>query len=113
MPVNQSTPRPITPEQLRDARRLLGWSRDRLAGRSDTNLGFIGVFEDTGRIARFLWHPDGFNALDAIRTALEQAGVTFTNGDEPGVKHKRKLDRSTKHEDAATFNPAAKTRASR
>jgi len=27
--------------------------------------------------------------VTAIRTALEAAGVTFTNGDEPGVKLKR------------------------
>ena len=30
--------------------------------------------------------------LAAIRTALEAAGVTFTNGDEPGVKLKRQHD---------------------
>ena len=33
-------------------------------------------------------HP---RTLAAIRTALEAAGVTFTNGDEPGVKL-RKLE---------------------
>ena len=27
-----------------------------------------------------------FDGLAAIRTALEQAGVEFTNGGEPGVK---------------------------
>jgi len=52
-------------------------------------VGFIGGFEDMGRIRTLLWHPDGFDALDAMRTALEAAGVEFTNGDEPGVKLKR------------------------
>jgi transcriptional regulator with XRE-family HTH domain len=33
------------------------------------------------------------NNLAAIRSALEKAGVTFTNGDEPGVKLKRKKAR--------------------
>jgi len=90
-PHTQPAPPPMTPEQLRDARRLLGWSTDRLAVQSNTTAGFIGVFEDTGRIGKFLWHPDGFDALGAIRAALEGAGVEFTNGGEPGVKL-RKLE---------------------
>ena len=32
-------------------------------------------------------------ALLAVRTALEMAGVQFTNGDEPGVKFVRRLER--------------------
>lgn len=83
---------PITPEQLREARGLLGWSRNRLAVQSETTVGFIGGFEDMGRIRTLLWHPDGFNALDAMRTALEAAGIEFTNGDEPGVKLKHQSE---------------------
>jgi len=39
-----------------------------------------------------LYRPEDFDALGAIRTALEAAGVTFPNGDEPGVKLKRQPD---------------------
>jgi hypothetical protein len=46
----------VTPEQCRQARRLMGWSRERLG---------------------------------AMSGAPEQAGVVFTNGDEPGVKLKK------------------------
>jgi len=72
-------PPPITPKQLREARRLLGWSRNRLAVQSGTTVGFIGGFEDMGIIRGLLWHPDGFNALDAMRTALDAAGVEFVD----------------------------------
>ena len=85
----QPAPAPITPEQLRNARELLGWSRDRLAVQSETTAGFIAEFEIKGQIGTFLWHPYGFNALDAIRGALEAGGIEFTNGDEPGVELKR------------------------
>ncbi len=69
----------ITPAQARAARALLGWSQDQLVAVS-------GVPKRT--VAR-LELGDGDpqrRTLAAIRTALEQAGVVFTNGDEPGVK---------------------------
>jgi transcriptional regulator with XRE-family HTH domain len=78
----------MTPDQLKAARALLGWSLDRLAARSGASVQMVKVFEHNGRIVssrrRDLAVPTG--AVDAIRTALEQAGVMFTNGDEPGVK---------------------------
>lgn len=77
---------PITSKQMRDARGLLGRSRDGLAAQSETTVGFISDFEDMGQIGTLLWHPKKF---DTIRTALEQAGVTFASGDESRLKLKR------------------------
>lgn len=82
---DQPTPTPITPQQVQEARRLLGWSRDRLAMQSETIVGLVANFEDTGRVAKMLYYPEDFDALGAIRTALEHAGVNFTNGDGAGV----------------------------
>ena len=69
----------ITPAQSRAARGLLDWPRDELAERSGVNKRTILRFEASEGETR----PA---TLSAIRTALEQAGVVFTNGDEPGVK---------------------------
>lgn len=78
----------MTPDQLRTARALLGWGLKRLAARSGTSVTMVTVFEQTGRVvsmnSRFRTVPT--DAVTAIRTALEAAGVEFTNGDEPGVK---------------------------
>ena len=70
---------PITPAQIVAARRLLGWSRDRLAlriGVSNTTLERFGK----GRL------PGAFCAQSA-RIVLEAASVEFTaeNSDGPGA----------------------------
>jgi len=48
----------------------------------------VKTFEDTGRIVPL--HGYGraaqFDAIAAVRTTLEAAGVEFTNGDAPGVR---------------------------
>lgn len=69
----------ISPAQSRAARGLLDWPRDELAERSGVNKRTILRFEASEGDTR----P---TTLAAIRAALEQAGVVFTNGDEPGVK---------------------------
>ena len=69
----------IAPAQLRAVRALVDWSRERLAAGVDTTsrtLARIEAGETDSRPA----------IIAAIRTALEAAGVIFTNGDEPGVK---------------------------
>jgi len=69
----------ISPAQLRAARALVDWSRDKLA-------------QASGMTARTLARIEGGetdprpSTLAAIRTALESAGVEFTNGDAPGVR---------------------------
>lgn len=62
----------ITPSQVREARALLGWSRDRLAALSEISVGCMEKFERERRT------PEP-STLEAIRAALEAAGVEFTN----------------------------------
>src|ERR1700733_14433469 len=79
---------PLTPEQLRAARQLLGWSRVRLAARIGvTHTAAIARYEDGKGLARYF-------DLAIVRTVLETAGVTFEDddGDGPGLR----LRKSTK-----------------
>ena len=71
----------ITGEQIRAARKLLGWSRDRLAPRAGLPVNRLGNYELGRRILPL-------DEVEALKGALEAAGVEFTNGDEPGVKLK-------------------------
>ena len=79
---------PITPEQMRQARVLLGWSRTRLAALSETTGSFIVFYEDEGRVERMFSRERSFDGLAAIRAALEAAGVEFVdeNVDGAGVR---------------------------
>ena len=76
----------MTPEQMKAARALLGWSRMQLGLRSDTSLSVVKAFEQTGRVAFVLRRPDLTDPLAAIRATLEAADIEFTNGDAPGVR---------------------------
>ncbi len=78
----------MTPDQLKAARALLGWSFDRVAARSGTSAQLVRTFEKTGRIVsmNIAGRPVQIDAVAAIRDTLEAAGVEFTNGDAPGVK---------------------------
>jgi len=69
----------ITPAQSRAARGLLDWSQTELGARSNLSESTIRDFEKGRRI------PSP-NNLAAIRSALEAAGVEFTNGGRPGVR---------------------------
>jgi CTP:molybdopterin cytidylyltransferase MocA len=48
----------------------------------------VTVFEQTGRVVSLnsISRTVPVDAVAAVRTALEHAGVVFTNGDQPGVK---------------------------
>ncbi len=72
---------PLTPEQLKAARQLLGWSQSDLAGHVGVSTKTVWVFE-AGKPK-----PSVLN-LDLVRAALESAGVIFVeeNGDGPGVR---------------------------
>jgi len=71
----------ITPSQCRAARALLDWPRERLASESRIGLRSIVDFERSARAPRYV-------TLDALRRALEKAGVEFIteNGGGPGVR---------------------------
>jgi transcriptional regulator with XRE-family HTH domain len=69
----------ITGEQVRAARKLLGWSQVRLAGQSGVQSSAMSKFEMG---VRQLVEPK----VASIRQALEAAGVEFTNDGQPGVR---------------------------
>ena len=78
----------MTPDQLKAAGVLLGWSFVRVAARSGTSVQLVRTFEKTGRIVsmNIPGRPMPIDAIAAVRTTLEAAGVEFTDGDELGVK---------------------------
>jgi len=69
----------ISAAQCRGARAMLSLNQGELADRARVARQTVVDFERGART------PYANNLL-AIRTALEAAGVEFTNGDEPGVK---------------------------
>ena len=76
----------MSPEQCRVARAWLDWSQQDLAKRAKVSLSTVADFEKRRRTPIL-------NNLVAMQAALEKAGVVFTNGDEPGVKLKKKKAR--------------------
>jgi ribosome-binding protein aMBF1 (putative translation factor) len=62
----------MTPAQLRAARGLLGWSRERLAEASDTYVNTVRNFENGGSDPKR-------STLIAWRNALAKAGVELTD----------------------------------
>jgi transcriptional regulator with XRE-family HTH domain len=64
----------MTPEQCRAARALLGWPEWKLAHRAGCSVRTVKSLEAEGRRPRA-------STLAAIRQALEDAGVEFTNND--------------------------------
>jgi transcriptional regulator with XRE-family HTH domain len=72
---------PVTPEQVKAARQLLGWSRSALAGHVRVSDATVWAFE-TGK--RRMPKLD----LGLVRSTLEFAGVIFVeeNGEGQGVR---------------------------
>ncbi len=66
--------------QCRAARALIGWSTQQLASHAEVGVNTVNRFEG-GQDARM-------SSVDAIRRALEAAGVIFIaeNGEGPGVR---------------------------
>lgn len=62
---------------------MLGWTQGELADAASVSRATVLEFERGGRLP----HP---NNVDAIRRALEAAGITFLNDDGrgPGVRYK-------------------------
>lgn len=57
----------------------------RLGIRSGTNTYMVKTFERTGRVTFLRGQGEGFDAVAAVRAALEAAAVEFTDGDTPVV----------------------------
>ena len=77
---------PLTPEQAKAARQLLGWSLSDLAGHIGVSTTTVWVFE-SGKP-----RPSVLN-LDLVRIALESAGVIFVedNGERPQGNRAKKF----------------------
>jgi transcriptional regulator with XRE-family HTH domain len=75
----------ISSEQIRAARALVRWDQQDLADASKVSLPSIKRLE-------LIRGPLAAQArtIEALRAALEGAGVEFTNGDRPGVRMKGK-----------------------
>ena len=76
----------VTPDQVKAARVLLGWSVERLGAFSDTSYQMVRTFEQTGRVMTMQRRLDLTDPIAAIRATLEAAGIEFTDGDTPGVR---------------------------
>lgn len=72
----------MTSAQMRAARGLLNWTVRDLAERAGVHRNTVSNIE-TGAYAGA---PE---TLEAIRRALEKAGVEFTNSNQPGVRLKK------------------------
>jgi transcriptional regulator with XRE-family HTH domain len=69
----------FSPAQCRAARALLDWSQSRLAEASKVATKTLADFERGKRVPYD-------RTLEDVRSALEAAGVEFTNGGQPGVR---------------------------
>jgi transcriptional regulator with XRE-family HTH domain len=76
---------PLTGRQIAAARALAGLDQVTLAERARVSIATLRRMEASDGEA------SGYrNNVEAVRRALEAAGVEFTNGSEPGVKLKAK-----------------------
>ena len=74
------------------ARLLLGWSRERLAGRAGTTAAFVWTYENEYRVMRMSSRDRSFDGLAAIRIALEAAGVEFGDSNHVDVRIAKGMD---------------------
>ena len=69
----------ITGEQVKAARKLLGWSQMKLASEANIDPSIIGKFEVGKKRPSVL-------SVQTIKRALEHAGVDFQEGEPPRLK---------------------------
>lgn len=72
----------MTPNQCKEARRLLRWSQFDLALEAGVQTGVISQYERIGRPTQV---RNGFDWLEQVRSALGKAGITFVEGTDKGV----------------------------
>jgi transcriptional regulator with XRE-family HTH domain len=75
----------ISPPQIRAARHLASLSQTDVAAATGLSLPTIRRAESEREVSV------STDAIQAIRTALEAAGVEFTNGDQPGVRLRKSI----------------------
>ena len=81
----------MTRSQLRAARALLAWSREMVAAASGVSLATIKRIEPgEGTLSTKV------ETLEKLKTALEAAGVEFTNGNQPGVRMRNSKSKRVK-----------------
>ncbi len=76
----------MTPDQVKTARKLLGWNQIQLGVHSGTSIHMVRMFERMGHVAKLYGRTEQVDTVAAIRATLEAAGVEFTNGDAPSVR---------------------------
>lgn len=81
----------MTPDQMKAARALLGWSMDRLSARSGTSYHMVQMFERTGRVRTIQRRRDLTDPLAAVRATLEEACVEFTGEDASDVRMRKQI----------------------
>lgn len=69
----------MTPAQCRGARGLLDWTQKKLADAAGVGASTVISFERN-------WRCNFPEKIQAMQSALEAAGVEFTNSDAPGVR---------------------------
>jgi transcriptional regulator with XRE-family HTH domain len=86
-----SDEKPITPDQSRGARAMLGWSREQLADRSKVANATLADFE-AGKRTPYQ------RTLADVRRALEEGGIEFIpeNGGGPGARLRERITGSPK-----------------
>lgn len=85
---NESSRAMITGAQIRGACGMLKWSARELADTSGLSLSTVKRMQAVDEVPSV-----AAKSLEAIRRTLEEAGVSFTNGEEPGVKLRKKNEK--------------------
>jgi transcriptional regulator with XRE-family HTH domain len=73
--------RKVSIKQVKAARALLGWSQDDLAAEAGVSIPTVKRLEAVDGLL-----GGRADTANKLRSALESAGVEFTNGDQPGVR---------------------------
>jgi transcriptional regulator with XRE-family HTH domain len=90
--------------QLRMARAAVGWGVRELAKKAGVTANTVTRIENGADAKQ--------STIDALRRALEAAGVEFTNGEQPGVRL-TKVAAAHSGEPASASNPTVTAKAAR
>lgn len=75
----------MTADQVKAARKLLGWNQTQLSMRSGTSMHTVRMFERMGHIAKLYGQREQVATVAVLRATLEAAGIECTNGRVPGA----------------------------